>query len=74
MGLGVMSADGKHNPTSTIHQHSSRGTDRPKLKNIFSTFVTLAEQRSGLMNFKCRHNKPSPDRCTPLNPTQLETS
>ena len=30
MGLGVMSADGKHNPTSTIQQHRSQGTDRPK--------------------------------------------
>jgi hypothetical protein len=31
MGLGVMSAEGTHNPTSTIQQHRPRGTDRPKL-------------------------------------------
>jgi hypothetical protein len=30
MGLGVMSADGKHNPTSPIKHHRSRGTDRPE--------------------------------------------
>jgi hypothetical protein len=30
MGLGVMSADRKHNPASTIYQHRSRGTDRPE--------------------------------------------
>jgi hypothetical protein len=30
MGFGVMSAEGTHDPTSTIHQHRSRGTDRPK--------------------------------------------
>ena len=30
MGLGVMSADGKHNPTSPIQQHRSRQTDRPE--------------------------------------------
>jgi hypothetical protein len=30
MGLGVMSADGKHNLTSPIQQHRSRGTDRSK--------------------------------------------
>jgi hypothetical protein len=30
MGLGVMSADVTHDPTSAIQQHRSRGTDRPK--------------------------------------------
>jgi len=25
MGLGVMSADRTHNPTSSIHQHRSQG-------------------------------------------------
>jgi hypothetical protein len=30
MGLGVMSAEGTHNPTSTIQQHRSRRTDRPE--------------------------------------------
>jgi hypothetical protein len=33
---------------------------------MFSTFVTLAKHQSGRMNFKCRHNKPSPDRYVPL--------
>jgi hypothetical protein len=30
MGLGVMPADGTHDPTSPIQQHRSQGTDRPK--------------------------------------------
>ena len=30
-GLGVMSADGTLNPTSSINQHRSRGTDKPEL-------------------------------------------
>jgi hypothetical protein len=47
MGLGVMSADGTHNPTSTIQQHRSRGTDRPELQFMFSTFVTLPSTSMG---------------------------
>jgi hypothetical protein len=30
MGLGVMSADGTHYPTSPIQQLRFRGTDRPE--------------------------------------------
>ena len=62
MGLGVMSADGQHDPTSTIHQHRSRGTDRSEQKNIFSTFITLTSSGPGGTYFKCRHNMPSPGR------------
>jgi hypothetical protein len=47
MGLGVMSAEGKLNPTSPIQQHRPRGTYRPKQQNIFSTFVTLSSSGPG---------------------------
>ena len=30
MGLGVMSAEGTHDPASSINQHRSRGTDKPE--------------------------------------------
>ena len=62
MGLGVMSAEDTPYPTSPINQHRSRGTDRPKQQNIFSTFVTLSSTGPGGTFSKCRHNKPSPDR------------
>ena len=66
MGLGAMSADGTHNPTSSINQHRSQGTDRPKQQNIFSTFVTLSIIGPGGMYFKCRHSMSSPGRWLPF--------
>ena len=69
MGLGVMPADGTHDPTSAIQQHRFRWTDRSKQQHMFSTFVTLTSTGPGGTFFKCRHNKPSPDRCTPPFPS-----